>query len=182
MEDILKQVIDKISSYNILNYLYPGILFCYLLGVLFDVDVLSDNWVDNLIICYFVGMVLSRIGSVIIEPIMKKIKVRKQQLLKYVPYADYEKASSIEPMVATLSEVNNTYRTLLACFVCLLGYKICIAINKMCVKINITFFQDNKDWLLLVFLIMLFTCSYIKQTSYVRERVKSVLKRRSTLE
>ena len=50
MEDILKQVIDKISSYNILNYLYPGILFCYLLGALFDRDVLSDNWVGNCVI------------------------------------------------------------------------------------------------------------------------------------
>ena len=82
MEDILKQVIDKISSYNILNYLYPGILFCYLLGILFDRDILSDNWTENLIICYFVGMVLSRIGSVIIEPIMKKNKGKETTVTK----------------------------------------------------------------------------------------------------
>ena len=109
MEELLKQIVEKISSYNIFNNLYPGILFIYLLKFIFEINLLSDNWLENLIVFYFVGMVLSRIGSIIIEPIMKKIK-----LIKYAPYSDYVKASSIEPLVDTLSEVNNTYRTLLS--------------------------------------------------------------------
>lgn len=72
MADIVKQVVEKISSYNIFNNLYPGILFIYLLKFMFGTNILSDNWFENLIVCYFVGMVLSRIGSIIIEPIMKK--------------------------------------------------------------------------------------------------------------
>lgn len=110
MEKLLAQIVEKISSYNIVNNLYPGILFVYVLKIMFETDLLLNNWFENLIVFYFVGMVLSRIGSIIIEPVMKKIKI-----IKYAPYQDYVKASSIDPLVATLSETNNTYRTL-KCF------------------------------------------------------------------
>ena len=113
MEEILKQIVEKISSYNIFNNLYPGILFIYLLKFLFEINLLSDNLFENLILFYFAGMVLSRIGSIIIKPMMKEIK-----LIIDAPYSDYVKASSIEPLVDTLSEVNNTYRTLLSTFIC----------------------------------------------------------------
>lgn len=174
MEEILKQIIEKISSYNIFNNLYPGILFVYLLKFMFAINILLDNWFENLIVFYFVGMVLSRIGSIIIEPIMKKIKV-----IKYAPYSDYVKASSIEPLVDTLSEVNNTYRTLLSTFICAFVYKVGININEICLKKEITFLQENKDWIFLILVIILFAFSYVKQTAYVRKRVESVLRRKN---
>ena len=117
MEKLLAQIVEKISSYNIVNNLYPGILFVYVLKIMFGTDLLLNNWFENLIVFYFVGMVLSRIGSIIIEPVMKKIKI-----IKYAPYQDYVKASSIDPLVATLSETNNTYRTLLSTFICVFMY------------------------------------------------------------
>lgn len=172
MEEILSQIVEKISSYNIFNNLYPGILFIYLLKFMFGINILSDKWFENLVVFYFVGMVLSRIGSIIIEPIMKKIKV-----VKYAPYSDYVKASSIEPLVDTLSEVNNTYRTLLSTFICAFLYKVCITINEICLINEVTFLQKNKDWILIILLIILFSFSYVKQASYVRKRVESVLKR-----
>jgi len=174
MEELLTQIIEKISSYNIFNNLYPGILFIYLLKFMFRINLLSDNWLENLVVFYFVGMVLSRIGSIIIEPVMKKIK-----LIKYAPYQNYVKASSIEPLVDTLSEVNNTYRTLLSTFICAFLFKLGTNINKVCLKNEITFLQENKDWILLILLILLFASSYVKQTTYVRKRVESVLKRKN---
>ena len=174
MEEILAQIVEKISSYNIVNNLYPGILFVYVLKIMFGTNLLSNNWFENLIVFYFVGMVLSRIGSIIIEPIMKKIKI-----IKYAPYQDYVKASSIDPLVDTLSETNNTYRTLLSTFICVFVYKLGASINEVCLKNKITFLQENKDWILLTLLVLLFVFSYVKQTSYVRKRVESVLKRKN---
>lgn len=104
---------------------------------------------------------------------MKKIKI-----IKYAPYQDYVKASSIDPLVATLSETNNTYRTLLSTFICVFMYKLGASINEICLKNEITFLQENKDWIFLILLILLFVFSYVKQTSYVRKRVESVLKRK----
>ena len=174
MEKILAQIVEKISSYNIVNNLYPGILFVYVLKIMFGTNLLSNNWVENLIVFYFVGMALSRIGSIVIEPIMKKIKI-----IKYAPYQDYVKASSIDPLVDTLSETNNTYRTLLSTFICAFVYNLVASINEVCLKNKITFLQENKDWILLTLLILLFVFSYVKQTSYVRKRVESVLKRKN---
>ena len=174
MEEILAQIVEKISSYNIVNNLYPGILFVYVLKIMFGTNLLSNNWFENLIVFYFVGMVLSRIGSIVIEPVMKKIKI-----IKYAPYQDYVKASSIDPLVDTLSETNNTYRTLLSTFICVFVYKLGASINEVCLKNKITFLQENKDWILLTLLVLLFVFSYVKQTSYVRKRVESVLKRKN---
>lgn len=88
------------------------------------------------------------------------------------------KASSIDPLVDTLSETNNTYRTLLSTFICAFVYKLGASINEVCLKNKITFLQENKDWILLTVLILLFVFSYVKQTSYVRKRVESVLERK----
>ena len=90
MENLLKQVFDKISSYNIFNNLYPGIIFCYILKFMFSKIVFTDNWYENLIICYFIGMILNRIGSAVIYPIMKKFKYKNVPILNEATYDDYE--------------------------------------------------------------------------------------------
>lgn len=177
MEGLIKPIVEKISSYNLFNNLFPGILFCYLLKTMLGIVVVSNNWIENLVIYYFVGIVISRVGSIVIEPIMKKIKIRKKPLLQFSSYSDYERASKDEPLVAVFSETNNTYRTLLSCFICIFVLKICIVINEICVGANVTFFQDNIEWVILLLLIMLFSFSYVKQTSYVSKRISSVIKR-----
>lgn len=178
MEDILKQVVDKISSYNIFNNLYPGIIFCYLLKVMFNINVLTNNWFENFIVFYFVGMLLSRVGSLIIEPLIKKVKIKKNNILKQAPYSDYKKASDSDPLISTLNEVNNTYRTLTSCFFCAFIYKI---YNVICIKFKFSFFQDNKDWIILIGLIILFSCSYVKQTNYIRKRVEATIEKENNI-
>lgn len=68
---------------------------------------------------------------------------------------------------------NNQLSTFICAFVCKLG----ITINEICLKNKITFLQENKDWIFLILLILLFAFSYVKQTNYVRKRVESILKR-----
>ena len=177
MKDVLQYVVGKVSSYNIFNNLYPGIIFCYLLKLMFNVDLLIDNWFGNLFVFYFVGMVLSRIGSVVIEPLLVNFKIAKKQLMKTVSYSDYESASAPNPFVVALNEERNVYRSLLACFVCLLSYKVILTMNTILIKNKITFISDNKDWIILISLVILFLCAYVKQTNYVRKRVEFILER-----
>lgn len=174
MEYLLKQIADKISSYNIFNNLYPGIVFCYLLKFMFNINILSDNWFERLIIFYFTGMGLSRFGSLIIEPLMKKIKIRQKALLWYAPYKDYEIASNSDKLIPILSEVNNTYRTLVACFACAIVVKLLIMINDKFIQLEYNILLEFKDWLILFFFLSLFAISYVKQTGYVRRRVESL--------
>ena len=177
MEEILNQFTSKLSSYNIFNNLYPGILFCYFLKIILKINILTDNWFENLFVFYFLGMILSRIGSLIIEPISKKIKFKKKKLVEFALYSDYVRASKEDSTITILSETNNTYRTLLSCFICILLVKVFMAINEMFVEFGFLFIDKNKEWFILILLIVLFASSYIKQTSYVRKRVESVIKR-----
>lgn len=43
MEEILAQIVGKISSYNIVNNLYPGILFVYVLKIMFGTNLCLEQ-------------------------------------------------------------------------------------------------------------------------------------------
>lgn len=70
----MESLIEKLSRYHILNNLIPGIIFICLLNILNIFVIDMDSITQLLFIGYFSGMTLSRIGSVIIEPFLKKNK------------------------------------------------------------------------------------------------------------
>lgn len=181
MNEKLTQIVEKISSYNIFTNLYPGIIFCHLFKYMTNVEIIGENWLENLIVFYFVGMLLSRIGSIFIEPALQQIKTigKNEPLLLRAPYEHYVEASSEESsLLPVLSEVNNTYRTLLSTFICLFFCKAYFGIKNVLVVNKIMFLEIIDDWLLLLFLVFIFLCSYIKQTSYIRKNVETYMKRK----
>jgi len=80
----MKDLLSKISSYNILNNLFPGGVFVFLLKCVTPFNLNEKNIAIELIMFYFIGMVISRIGSIIVEPILRKF-------MEYVDYSDYTK-------------------------------------------------------------------------------------------
>jgi len=179
MNEIITQIVGKISSYNIFTNLYPGIVFCYLLKFMTGVKFTTDNFFENLVIFYFVGMLISRISSIIIEPILLQIKIKeKGPLLRKASYEDYEEASDNKSILPVLSEVNNTYRTLLSTFVCMFFCKIYFVVKETLIANNFQILEKVDDWIILIFLIILFLCSYVKQTTYIRKNVESYMKRK----
>lgn len=160
----MEKIIEKMDSYNIFNYLLPGAIFDYMFEILFHMKLVQGNIVENLFVYYFLGMILSRIGSIIIGPICKKIK-----WVKFADYGDFIKASEKDDMVKLLSEVNNTYRTLLSGGIVLIVFKIYFFIVE---KLSIS--NDINKIIAIVFIVVLFALSYRKQTKYVANRVKKV--------
>lgn len=171
MEEMFKQVINKISSYNIFNNLLPGVVFCYMLKYTTNIVIITDDWIENLFIFYFVGMILSRIGSIFIEPILKKIKI-KNNLIKYTSYYDYKKASEIDGFLKTMLEVNNMYRTLISTFFCLFLCKCYFAITLLLDKNVLELLSNTGIWVSLIFLVALYICSFVKQTKYIYKSVE----------
>ena len=47
MEEIIKSISDKISSYNIFNNLFPGIVFCSVLTKITRFSFSADNILEN---------------------------------------------------------------------------------------------------------------------------------------
>ena len=103
----MKDILDKLTSYNIFNYLFPGVLFVIIAKATTDYNFIQEDNLLGAFLYYFIGMTVSRFGSVIIEPLFKKIK-----FLKFRDYKEYVVASKQDTKIELLSEVNNTYRTL----------------------------------------------------------------------
>lgn len=80
----MKDLLDKISSYNIFNYLLPGVVFVAIANSLTKYNFIQEDIVIGVFLYYFIGLVISRIGSVVIEPIMKW-----SGFVKFSEYRDY---------------------------------------------------------------------------------------------
>lgn len=161
----MEKLIEKLSRYHILNNLIPGITFLCLLNIFGIFKVEMDITIQLLFIGYFSGMTLSRIGSVIIEPLFQKVKI-----VKYADYKDFLKAEAVDPKVSNLLEDNNMFRTFAATFFVML---IIVTCNN--IPIIKTFLHSSYAIILMtVLLLVLYALAYRKQTSYVRRRVNNV--------
>lgn len=175
MEKIVDNLTDKISSYNIFNNLLPGIVFCFILKNTTRFSISNGDFFENLFVYYFVGMVTSRIGSLIVEKILSSVKIKKHDKSKesFITIPDYDKyifASENQPFIKTLRETNNICRTMVS-----------VTLLLIIVKIYDMFLHDkllgliNKEWLILlsfIILMIIFIASYKKQSAYVYERVE----------
>lgn len=159
----MKELVEKLSSYNLFNYLLPGILFSVLASKYTKYSIIQSDIVIGVFVYYFVGLVISRIGSLVIEPLLKKVSI-----IRFAPYADFVEASKADDKLETLSEANNTYRTFSAAFLLLLLLKLFeITSNKFPLV-------DRIGPLGLVFsLFIMFILSYRKQTKYISDRVNA---------
>src|SRR5215467_1053056 len=108
----MKDLLDKISSYNLFNYLLPGVLFAALAETWTSYRFLQSNLVVGVFVYYFFGLVISRVGSLIIEPSLRKVS-----FVKFASYDDFVAASQKDPKIDVLSEVNDMYRTFCSLFV-----------------------------------------------------------------
>ena len=159
----MKEIIEKISSYNIFNYLFPGILFCVLIQSFTSIKLIQDEIVTGFVTYYFIGLIISRIGSLIIEPILKSLKI-----IRFANYREFVAQSKTDQKIELLSEVNNMYRTLLSCCLCIIIVKIYMSIDP-----NLLFFMSVGWIILLLMLIALFAFSFKKQTDFIRTRVEN---------
>ena len=159
----MNEIIKKISSYNLFNYLLPGTIFAYSTSYVSDFDLVQSDILIAAFLYYFIGMVISRIGSLIIEPILKR-----SNFLAFSSYSDFVMISKIDDKIEILSEANNTYRTIIALFFSLLVLK---AYNIIVRMLSIS---NNLTTIVVIVLIMvLFLFAYKKQTKYITNRIES---------
>lgn len=157
----MKELMDKLSSYNIFNYLLPGIVFVVLLEKVTHFSFIQKDIVLGVFVYYFIGLIISRLGSLIIEPILKKIK-----FIEFAPYSEFVSASKIDSKLEILSESNNMYRTFCSLFLLLILLKLFEWIEN-----KLPIISDYNEYILVVALFVLFIFSFKKQTNYVRKRV-----------
>jgi len=158
----MKDIIDKLTSYNLFNYLFPGVLFSILATKFANINLIFDNLFIGAFAYYFVGLVISRFGSIIIEPILKLTKI-----LKFADYTDFIEASKKDPKIEVLSESNNMFRTIVSMLVLLF-----LTIGFQFLAGKWEFFKNSQNEVFLSLLFLLFLFSYRKQTNYIVKRIK----------
>lgn len=157
----MEKIIDKLSNYHIVNYIVPGYIFTKVLAYLLDLKI--GNFTDIIIVSYFVGIVISRISSLLMEKVLYKIFKIKSQ-----PYSLYINASKKDSKIETLTQDLNMYRSFFSAFVTL---SIILILKKIYLLLKID--KTLVMWLLLISLSILFAFSYVKQVKFIIERVKN---------
>lgn len=157
----MNELLSKLSSYNIFNYLLPGAVFSILAERIALLES-PDQIVEQLVWYYFLGMVISRLGSIVVEPILKRVK-----FVTYSNYDDYLTACKSDGKLETMVEVSNTYRTVATAFFTLLVGLLYVSASAW---IGIDGMLQAKIAISLVF--VLFLLSFRKQVGFVVERVE----------
>ena len=159
--EALAALFGKISNYNILNNLIPGAILCVVFKYLVGYDFMSVGTLELIVIFYFAGMINSRVGSLILEPLLKKVK--------WVTFRDHHsfvEAEQKDRKINSLVEVNNMYRSIIS-----------VAFTALLVKLYYAGVEQHWDfgnvseWILLVTMLALFACAYRKQTKYIVSRI-----------
>lgn len=159
----MKEFLEKLAPYHFFNYLLPGALFVILAEKFLNYDLYQTDIIFGLLLYYFIGLVISRFGSLIIEPILQNIK-----FITFTSYQEFLKASKNDSKIEILSEVNNMYRTLFTVFFVL-------AILKLYSFMETTY-PILVNWnqpILFGLILILFLFAYRKQSQYITDRVKA---------
>lgn len=157
----MNDILAKLSSYDIFVNLVPGALFVFFLSLIGVYTLEPESVVGELVVYYFIGLVISRIGSVVIEPILKLTRV-----IKYGTYSEFIKAAEKDPKIQTLLEAANLFRTVLALvLVCAIAYNWNI--------IRAAAGLSDWTWVMICFalLTLLFLVSFRKQNRFISNRV-----------
>lgn len=157
----MDKFLNKLSEYHFIQSLVPGMIFTYCSKIFYGINFLTDKPVYDFIVILIIGLIISRIGSIIVEPLLRKVKI-----LNFCKYTDYIEASQKDSLIKNLSETSNLYRVIIATFLVLLVEKVYLIITEK--------FDWLNDWSYLVIsvlLIVLFVFSYRKQTKYIKQRI-----------
>jgi len=160
---MIGELLDKISRYNIVNYLLPGTLFSVLGEAVSSYSLVQENVLVGLFLYYFIGLSISRIGSLIVEPAFKRFN-----FVEFAKYEDFLAAIKSDDKLELLSEENNVYRTIVALLVTIgLLWLFEVAAS------NYPPLRDIAVPALALMLLLIFSFAYQKQTRYISKRVDS---------
>lgn len=159
---------EKLSPYDFINNLFPGVLVSAFVAWSLDLSFIAEGVVSIVVyfcIVYFVGIIMSRLGSLVLEPIFRKVRIAKWHKNYYVGERD-------DPKIPTLLRDLNMYRSLVASslFCCL------ISLAAVFITKTISCYTCLETMATLFIIAVVFVCSYSKQSRSIYRRVDAIVK------
>jgi len=158
----IKDLVERLSSYNLFNYFFPGLVFVAILRGTTHFNFYQEDVLIGVFLYYFIGLIISRIGSIVIESVLWKTG-----FVKRIDIPNLIKIIKDNVKIELLYEVSNMYRTITSMFLVLIGLKGYDIIK------HHDFSHRNLSHLLLgILLFILFLFAFRKQNGYVYKCVK----------
>lgn len=141
-----------------------GVIFGYYLNDIIGIRILREDMIFNICICYVVGLLVSRFGSLVVEKVLKKLKC-----INFVDYKAYAVASKEDVTLRFLSQINNFFRTIIAMVFLMITTYVLSFFKEYLIE-----YKTPLTIILGVLVLALMICSYKKQTGYIKNRVQSL--------
>ena len=162
MASEIKDVVEKLSSYNIFTTLLPGAVFAALADRFTDHQLVQPDVITAVAFYYFLGMILSRIGALIVAPIAKMCG-----LVTFKPYNEYLTAYNRDELIPHLVETGNMYRTMIAVA---LSLGALLLYDKA--REELTPRPEAHILAMLVGMAALFAAAYARNTKFITRRIE----------
>jgi MFS family permease len=157
------EIIEKITSYNIFTNLLPGAVFAYAADRYYQTDFISEDILVNVFIFYFLGVVIGRVGSLVVEPVMRATTLKRQNR-----YEDFLAAEKRDPKIQQLLEARNMYRSFIGLFLLLLLVAAYTYAEEL-----VPWIRDWRGIIVGVLFGGLFSIAFIKQDRFIQRRVSA---------
>ncbi len=154
-----------LSNFRVVSSLVPGAALCIFINDFLKVNILKDEVILNLFIFYTVGVVVGRVGSIIIEPLFESFGIIDKE-----NYPDYIDAEIKNPKVSTIDEISRFYRSLTTLMMFIIVGIVIEYPMKMYPMTNVLVMH-----IVSVLMLILMIKSYSKQSKYTAKRIKKVL-------
>ena len=160
----METLLSLLSTYELFNNIFPGIIFSYFLNLEgYTLVVEKIDVYEKLFIYYFIGLIISRIGSLFLEPLFRKLEI-----IKFADYTKFLKAEEKDNKISIFVLVNNMYRSFIIVFFFNFLYLLYLILEN-----NFLFCTLLAKLLFILSFFFLFVYSYKKQTEYIRKRVEN---------
>ncbi len=128
------------------------------------INIAGENLLVAPFVYYFIGMCLSRIGSLVIEPILKSMG-----LVRFSDYGNFVEAERLDSKISALLETANFYRTILGGVFTFVVLGLCLLLVQRGVLSS-----NSLIWITVISVLALTLFGYRKQVNYINYRVEKV--------
>ncbi len=153
----MNELIQKLSSYDLVNTFVPGIALAYAMRLLGYLDLGSIDVFTEAVLAYLLGLVGSRVGSLVLEPLAIKFG------LIWRNYPAYVAAQKSDKRLTELTTIANMYRALA-------GSMLVLAVLALGTLVPVGY----RVWLLVGYgaaCFVLLLLAWLKQDGYVKKRI-----------
>ena len=163
--ETITTIINRLSKYEWLNRLFPGVFFVLMAKALHCPMFSPDNWIETFGVYMLCGELSSRVGALIVEPLLKYAYI-----VRFAEYGDYQDYQASHKETANMLMTNANFARTLCALGLLVELLRLTVLLPCCSHIACAAF-GWRDIAVLAW-IMLFLFAYCRQVNFIVARIE----------